>query len=324
MMSSHGPCSAAKDLRWQFLANQNYYLMCALLDFADQYISGRYHVTNSNRMSIVRHKKPDFIITTSCDICFKPFKRSQSRKLYCRSVKSIVAKNRSTALKKFSLHCFDCYLKQNLDDNFDYYELYPRLHLSVVEELCTINFVNCYMFNIDLTYVETKTTIKEFSQDVFECFQSIVYNKKSNEQIVNIKICTLENTLVNEHADGYFVQKDEDPWCDETRASLIKVIPNESNIVNFLKNHVHFNLTYYYEVYKKVYNTNFDYDILTVIPLVMLECNKCSSKIYKKKYIILYCASCGFTNPWRFPVRAVTYKPNLVKIKNGLICYNII
>ncbi|RTL85705.1 hypothetical protein EJV44_24855, partial [Ancylobacter aquaticus] len=238
-----------KDLRWRFLSNQNYYLMCSVLQFANEYIQGRYFVTNKNLMDCLRHNNRDVVVSTFCDLCREPFSGSQSRKLYVRSDKSIDITTPQTAMEKFKMNCFDCYLSNQFDSNYDFYELFPRLYLDVVEKLCELRFVNRYLFPVDLSHKIVKNTVKETHENVYEFFKSIVDAKKANEQIISVDICTLEKTLVSESANRFFLQKNLDEFSarkHEIEDGLIRVVPEESNILKFVNGHTHLNLTYYY------------------------------------------------------------------------------
>ncbi|QYC92693.1 Major early transcription protein 53 [Trabala vishnou gigantina nucleopolyhedrovirus] len=309
-----------QDLRPYFLSEENLHLMSATMRFAKQYVSGAYKLNNLALMNCSDLKRAsDCLLNTACDKCKRDFKHFPAPELFCVIYKRNLVENETNSHNKFKLICGTCYRSLIKNDNTKIcIQLFPKLLLSAIEDLCRYNFITKYLFHIDLEYKLEDKLFRDETRDVYVTFKDIVINKKPNEQIQKISLLTYEKTLFSETIQDCSLVHDNGKNVLQLKED------DRSAMVAFASQHEFLNLTYFYKVTKRVYtNRQFDYTAYFAKPFLgynkRLACGKCKSKFYKNNPI-LYCSKCGFMNRMHFVHRldkfepiAIQYYPECVK-----------
>jgi len=249
-----------KDCRVAFLSKENRYLLDFVANYSNNYVKG----CDGER----------------CDLCKRRFKPIVSRWLYC-----LVSKVRTD---RFYLVCLNCWETEGVRDNeYHYFELYPRIRLSDVWQLCRFGVLKKFHFSIDPDkYVVKSVRMQDTQRDILGTFRALVRDKKCNEQIASIALKTFGGLVFQETFDDVVIERNE----------LIRVTPGSSRLNEMLdSNFVFLNKTYVYEVIYWEYANNQPYQIF-----VDIECNFfCKHCTFDKRYKgnpILFCSNCGNTD----------------------------
>ncbi|AUF81545.1 me53 [Malacosoma neustria nucleopolyhedrovirus] len=330
---SSPPSSILKieDLRYKFLNSQSYELLKFVFNFATDYAEGKYRVNNLPMMRCMGiNRSKDTIRQTKCDSCAFKFNKVTKNQLFCivNVVISLVDEKRRK--EKFKLVCGKCLHKYTFCDMFVTYEMYPRLNLSSVEELCDHGFITAYIFPIrlmeeDRDYEIVVNVYKDVKNNVYDNIKAIVNNKKSNEMITKIEYSTYNKVVFVENVHDFFVVKNP-----STGRLAVKMMPDNSPMLAQCRRQ---NVRprsdetiYFYEVRKKVYLHDHNY-IIYIWRSCNTYCVKCETKFYKKINPILYCSTCGFTDYMYFTrthdnldVFDLDFYKKCIKTNNSINC----
>lgn len=284
-----------QDLRKQFLSVENLNLLNAVIRFASQYVCGLFCV--NNRDVEVPLKSPDKLIETYCDACHLSFVQINSPSLYCVIDKKI---ERKFLLVCDGKRCFEKYAQ--LTARYYTIMLYPVISLNDVEILCRQKFLTRYMFPFDAPrkfqdIVLTKETERKI---IYDDIKLMIARKIDNEHIVSVKVSNYRETLLSETPTDYCLHHDK-----RNNTVKLHVSPKPSAIKNFFESsHTLAHMTYFIKIIKRQYIIG-GYDSYYVFfpkpdlnyNLKNFHCAKClKKKMYKKKYPVLYCSYCCYTD----------------------------
>ncbi|ABM45721.1 ME53 [Spodoptera frugiperda multiple nucleopolyhedrovirus] len=294
------PDEKPKDLRGRFLSNQNYRLMKSVLRFSSEYVQGVRRVNDLVEMKCDDTKCKEITTNAKCQgECGKIF--NNGKFLFCVYDTSAAAATASSSGEaKFKLVCNLCSNDYSYNNRYEVLQLFPTVSQQVVERLCEIGFLTKYIFPIKLNYTETQTKTEVINyHDFYKMVKSIIKEKKSNEQITEIKLSTYGRDLFVETDDFCVMRKDSNEF-NETVYEL-DFFPKQSSMLEFLKIYKDNKpLTYFYTVKKRVYLSIFDYAVYFPFKCVLF-CKVCTkNKMYLKTHPVLYCSKCGFTDPMFF------------------------
>nr|ANS70897.1 me53 [Lymantria dispar multiple nucleopolyhedrovirus] len=296
---------APRDLRHKWLSEENAYLMSAVWRFAKDYFNGIYRVNDLFAMNCQHLKNHEnVVVSTTCDRCkyrFGDQRRFLGGALYCLVNNNIVQENENNLHNRFKLICKNCFDKVSDMAVVEIYQLYPTLSLSAVEGLVRCRFVTRYLFPVENVYTISVRNVRDETLDVARSFQDIVSQKASNEQIVKITLRTYAQRLFSEELNEVFYAAADGGGADDG-GNLFKTEPKNSTMLEFVKNHKFINLTYFYEIEKRIYHSvghDSGYVAYFAKPYFGVKsrfaCVRCKSQFYKKNPII-YCSKCGFVN----------------------------
>lgn len=284
-----------QDLRHKFLSVESKNLLCGMAKFADEYVRGIHNVTQVNLHNCENLKSPhDLAVRTMCDKCQTVFRGPPfTRWLFCAVNFRISFDNtKQKRDQKFKLVCEDCAQNYILHPEFQVYELYPRIHLKHVLELCRHGFIRKYFLpiNPDL-YSERRVDIVRNEtykvNDIYATIQDIISNKNPHEQITKISFRTIGRVFFDETFEDMFVEK----------RGTISVVPGPSKMLEFLSKPFDFtpNFTYYYHVHVAVGREKQRYVMYLEIPCLRY-CKLCTLEKQHKGYPVVWCSVCGYTD----------------------------
>lgn len=295
-----------KDLRSRFLSTQNYRLLSAVTRFATDYVQGVLRVNDLAEMKCDELKSQELVESALCQgECRIKFSKN-SKFLYCVIDSAVDVNDAAHRWNKFKFVCNNCSNDYAFNAQYEVIQLYPSVSLEDVERLCVVGFLTKYIFPIKLAYTESRTeTEVPGYHNFYKIVKSIVKDKKHNEQITKIQLCTYGRDLFTE-TDHNCIMKSGgvDAYGDMTFE--LEFYPRESNMMLFLETYKDTKpLTYFYRVTKRIYNSRFDYVVYFPIKCTRY-CKLCKdNKIYSNSNPVLYCSQCGFTDAMFFKDSAV-------------------
>lgn len=284
-----------KDCRLAFLSKENRYLLDFVANYASSYVKGG----NGER----------------CDACGSRFKPIVSRWLYC-----LVPKGRTD---KFSFVCLRCWEREGVIDEFHYFELYPRVRMSDIWQMCRLGVFKKFHFKIDPDryHKPKEVRIEDTRRDLLATMRELVRGKKPHEQIESIKLRTYGGLVFEERFEDAVMERNE----------LLRATPGRSQLATLLESGFVFeNRTYIYVVQYREYPDAKPYQVF-----VDRECEFfCKRCTFKKRYLgnpILFCSRCGNTDSkynYQFNMDNVEYDPDRLtwktyKLKHFILYYDI-
>nr|WAK98378.1 ORF23 Ld-ME53 [Lymantria dispar multiple nucleopolyhedrovirus]WAK98527.1 ORF23 Ld-ME53 [Lymantria dispar multiple nucleopolyhedrovirus] len=294
MMSADAP---PRDSRREWLSEENAYLMSAVWRFAKDYFLGVYRINDLFAMNCHQLKNHhDEVARTTCDRCKRRFgdPAHALEGLYCLANNKIVHESESNFHNRFKLICKPCCAKVVDVPTVELRQLYPRLDLDTVEWLARCRFVTRYIFPVETEYTTSVRNVRDETLDIARSFRDILAQKAPNEQIVRIALRT--------YAQRLFAEELQNVYYDAEAPDELSVAPARSAMLDFRKTHTFINLTYFYEIEKRVYHSvghAAGYVAYFARPYAPLRsrsaCIRCKSRFYKNNPI-LYCSRCGFMN----------------------------
>ncbi|ACI28712.1 ME53 [Agrotis ipsilon multiple nucleopolyhedrovirus] len=308
-----------KDLRNRFLSTQNYRLLSAVSRFATDYVQGVLRVNDLVEMKCNELKGQDLVDSAVCQgECRKKFSKG-AKYLFCVVDSAADVNDVTQRWNKFKLVCNTCSNDYAFNAQYEVMQLYPTVSLADVERMCEVGFLTKYIFPIKLEYTESRTeTEVPGYHNFYKIVKSIVKDKKHNEQISKIQLCTYGRDLFTETDYDCAMKSGVDAYGDMTFE--LEFYPRDSNMMAFLETYKDTKpLTYFYRVTKRIYSSRFDYVVYFPIKCTRY-CKFCkASKIYAKNNPVLYCSQCGFTDAMFFKnsplLSSVTFYDECVKSK---------
>lgn len=287
-----------QDCRPYFLSREMFNLMMAVIKFAKCYVT-TYSLNNLKQMGcedLIRAKHKTWL--SECDTCHRPFKEMERRELFLLINEGDEHREQHD---RFQLICGECVAQRPVQELMCL-QLFPKLTLKTVEQLCVYRFITKYLFKIDVTdyeYDENPEPTPDLSvYNVYESFKTAVTSKLPHEQIMKIMLVTYEKTLFTESIDNCYVVYSNN--------KIVLNFENEkSEMVKFASEHeMNKNLSYFYYVHKRVYrNRDCNYVVYFTRPFLnddRAKCAKCRSRYLGKNKLMLYCSKCGFANRLAF------------------------
>nr|QYF10537.1 major early transcription gene 53 [Buzura suppressaria nucleopolyhedrovirus] len=287
--------AAPQDCRPYFLCREMFNLMMAVMNFAKRYVN-TYPLNNLKLMgcdNLIRAKNKYYL--SKCDTCHRVFRDMERRELFL-----LINEDNGQKHNLFQLICGECAARHPVEELLCL-QLYPKLTLKTLEQLCVHRFITRYLFKIDVDYEydENPDPMPDLSvYDVYESFKKAITSKLPHEQIIKIMLVTYEKTL--------FTESIENCYMIHLNDKIVLNFENEqSEMVKFATNHkMNKNVSYFYYVYKRVYrNQDCNYVVYFARPFVndnRSNCVKCRSRYLSKKKLMLYCSNCGFANRLAF------------------------
>ncbi|AGR56760.1 ME53 [Hemileuca sp. nucleopolyhedrovirus] len=330
------------DLRPYFLNHEMLRVMNSIMNFSSNYVKGKYKL---NDLSLAKcddlKRVKEYVYDAKCDKCKRRFESSPTARLYCLIYKKNLIETPSNCHNKYKLICGTCTDELHKINNsmLQTFQLYPKLTMETVKELCKYDFVTKYLFHIDFNNCRRVTeTFQDKINNVYETFTTIIKNKRSNERIVKISLLTYEKTLFEENSDGCFMVHKRIVGGDDSigTKNVLQFDQEICNMLDFIERHRFVALTYFYQVEKEIYHEDGggDYIVYFSKPFSgynnRLNCERCKKKFFKnnRNNIILFCSKCGFMNRMHFntaldniDLSTIRFAPECVKrVKNKLYC----
>ncbi|AKN80620.1 ME53 [Perigonia lusca single nucleopolyhedrovirus] len=282
-----------RDVRDRFISHENVRLMQAIMVFAYDYVRGIAKINNLHLMSCDDLKSKELMTTTNCDKCKGKF---VGYKLFLLVNTKIIETTAVNCHNKFKFLCEKCYLQLKDDADYSFCQLFPKITFQTMETLCADRFITKYIFNINpYDYKNTRMVYKDTIHDVRKSLNQIVANKLPHEQITKVIMRTYEKALYEETYEDFSIDYKLNFEFDKS-----------SGLDTFVNQHVFKNLTYFYEVQKRVYTNEKSYNYIAFFAKPFFgynkraSCVKCKDKFLNKRHIILYCSNCGFVNRLHF------------------------